>query len=92
MKAIFCLCDNKGTLCPVHNFDDFIRAETSPATIQIIMLNRYIREWKALDSAHNTISRWPIIHFIQDNRILRAKHILTRKFENELNSLQNLKK
>jgi hypothetical protein len=70
----------------------FIRAETSPATIQIIMLNRYIREWQALDSAHNTISRWPIIHFIQDTRILRAKHNLTKKFENDIKSLQTLKK
>lgn len=92
MKAIFCLCDNKGTLCPVHNFDDFIRAETSPATVQIIMLNRYMRDWQALDSAHNTISRWPIVHFIQEFRILNAKHKLTSKFNNDIKALQKLKK
>jgi len=92
MKAMFCLCDNKGTLCPVHNFDDFIRAETSPHTVQIIMLNRYIREWKALDSAYEAIRPWPVIGFIKQQRILTKQHNLTIKFENELKALQTLKK
>lgn len=92
MQALFCLCDKKGTLCPVHNFDDFIRAETSPATIQIIMLNKYMREWKALDSAYDKIRPWPVIKFIKQMRILSQMHKLTTKFNNEIKTLQTLKK
>lgn len=92
MKALFCLCDKKGTLCPVHNFDDFIRAETSPATIQIIMLNKYMREWQALDSAYNNIRPWPVIGFIKQQHILNQQHKLTTKFNNEIKALQTLKK
>lgn len=92
MKALFCLCDNKGTLCPVHNFDDFIRAETSPAKIQLIMLYKYQREWKALDNAYDSIRPWPVIKFIKQMRILTKMHKLTTKFNNDIKSLQTLQK
>ena len=26
-KHIFCICDDKGTICPVHNFDEFVRID-----------------------------------------------------------------
>lgn len=92
MKALFCLCDNKSTLCPVHNFEDFIKAETSPKTLYVVLLNRYIREWKALDSAYDKIRPWPVIGFIKQMRNLNQQHKLTKKFNNDINSLQTLKK
>jgi hypothetical protein len=64
----------------------------SPGMAVLILLTRYIKEWKALDSAYDKVRPWPVYHAIKQHRILSKQHKLTKKFENDIKALQTLKK